>query len=113
VRSLRSGRISERATMVETTTTRNSSSSVTRLVTSRLVVASDLSALARLVIWPARALATVWVSWMVSDMSAFQSAASSWRLLVSGTVGELVAICSARISLEDATSTLAPLTVLL
>ena len=44
-------------------------------------------------------------------MSAFQFSGFSW--LRSGTFGVVVAICSARISFEAATSTWAPLTVLL
>ena len=108
---MRSGRISDRATIVETSTTRSSSSSVTRLVTSRLVVASDRSALARLVMRPVSWLATVRVSSMVSVMSAFQFSGFSWER--SGTFGAVVASCSARISFEAATSTWAPLTVLL
>ena len=113
VRSLRSGRISERATVVETSSTRSSSSSVTRLVTSSCVVASDLSVLARLVMAVVSWLATSRVSGMVAVMSLFQVPGFSWLLLVSGTDGSPVAICSARISFEDATSTSAPLTVLL
>ena len=111
VRSLRSGRISERATVVETSSTRSSSSSVTRLVTSSSVVAWDLSALARLVIAAVSWSATVRVSRMVVDMSRSQVAGS--MSFFSGTVGALAAICSARISFEAATSTGAPLTVLL
>ena len=56
-------------------------------------------------------LATVRVSRMVVDMSRSQVAGS--MSLFSGTVGSLAAICSARISFEAATSTGAPLTVLL
>ena len=108
---MRSGRISERATIVETSSTKRSSSSVTRLVTSSSVVAWDLSALARLVMAAVSPSATVRVSPMVRAMS--ESQVPGWMILASGTDGEVVAICSARISSEDATSTWEPLTVLL
>ena len=48
---------------------------------------------------------------MVSVMSALQFSGFNWER--SGTFGVVVAICSARISFEAATSTWAPLTVLL
>ena len=88
-RSLRSGRISERATIVETSTTRSSSSSVTRLVTSRSVVALDRSSLARLVTSPFSWSATFRVSPMVNVMSAFQLSGLSWGWALSGTFGEV------------------------
>ena len=74
-------------------------------------MASDLSALARAEVAAVSWLTTVRVSSMVTPMSVVQFLAFS--LLFSGADGVFPAICSARISSEAATSTAAPLTVLL
>ena len=74
-------------------------------------MASDLSALARADVAAVSWLTTVRVSSMVTPMSVVQFLAFS--LLFSGADGVFPAICSARISSEAATSTAAPLTVLL
>ena len=79
VRSLRSGRISERATIVETSATRSSSSSVTRLVSSRSVLALVLDVFASAEMLPVSSSATCRTLPMVDDMSSFTFAAARAR----------------------------------
>ena len=115
VRSLRSGRISERATVVETSSTRSSSSSVTRLVTSSSVVASDLDVFASVEMLPVSSSATCRTLPMVNDMSSFTFAAARVRAFagVSRCAKAPVSNASASDSCWAALSTGGPVTVLL
>src|SRR6202162_1037338 len=73
--NLRSGRASERATMVKMSRTRSSSSNVTRLVTSSPVLALVLDVLASVEMLPVSSSATFRTLPMVNDMSSFTFAA--------------------------------------
>jgi hypothetical protein len=75
------------------------------LMSSRFLVASDLRASARPESWPTSWPVTLRVSLMVVLLSRYHVTASS-PALVSGFPGLVAALCKARISLEDATSTL-------
>jgi len=114
-RSLRSGRISERATIVETSATRSSSSSVTRLVTSRPVVALFLDVSASVEMLPASPSPTCPTLPMVNDMSLFTLAGDRLRASAGvsvcgpGPVSKASAFCIC----VPAASTGAPVTVLL
>ena len=112
---MRSVRVSERATMVKMSRTRSSSSSVTRLVTSRAVLASVLAELASVDMLPVSSLVTCRTLPMVNDMSSFTFVAA--RMLacawVSGCGGGPVSNASASDSCWAAVSTGGPVTVLL
>ena len=76
---MRSGRVSERATMVKMSRTRSSSSSVTRLVTSRFVLALLLDVSASVEMLPVNPSATCRTLPMVNDQSSFTFAAARVR----------------------------------